>query len=272
MTLREMAAAAVATLERAGIDEAPFEAELLARHASGASRAAYFAAAPADERSRWCFRGMVERRARREPLAYITGRREFFGLDIEVTPAVLVPRPETERLVELVLEELRGRAAPVVLDVGTGSGCIAAAIGANRPDARLIATEASGAALAVAGRNCARLAPGVQLIRGDLASMTTGADVVVANLPYVPSARIGSLDPEVRDWEPRVALDGGRDGTELIRRLIDDCASRLRPGLLVLEADAPAATSVACFAAARGASVVVHRDLAGLDRVVAARW
>ncbi|HKS91786.1 MAG TPA: peptide chain release factor N(5)-glutamine methyltransferase [Tepidiformaceae bacterium] len=272
MNARAAAARVRSQLTEAGVPDAAFEAELLVREAGGLSRTAFFVGASLDCAAQHLLSQLAERRAAREPWAHLSGTREFCGLAFAVGPGVLIPRPETETVVEIVLDELRRAPGAVVVDAGTGSGCIATAIAANAPQARVITIEASQAALPLAQRNFAAHGVPVALVRGDLAASVSSADIVVANLPYIPTSTIASLEPEVRDWEPRLALDGGPDGLDLIRRLIEDCAVRLRPQLLALEVMSGQAGEVSRFAEARGARTSRLRDLAGIERVVTARW
>lgn len=272
MNAREIAGAAARRLEAAGLEDARFEAEVLVREAAGISRAAYFAGAVLDGEARERLERWVARRERREPLAYITGWREFYGRRFAVGRGVLVPRPETELLVDVGLDAVRGGRGAVVLEVGTGSGAVAVSVAAEAPEATVIATELSPEALRFAALNAAAHAPGVQLVRCDLAAAVRRADVVLANLPYVPSGEIDALEPEVSAWEPRVALDGGDDGLQLIRRLIRDCAERLRPQLLALEVGFGQADAVAAAGRSLGAAASTLPDLAGIDRVVCLRW
>ncbi len=195
---------------------------------------------------------LIARRASREPISVILGRREFWGLEFEVTPAVLAPRPETELIVELALEsgaglqarERRGEGgvgAPVardagaltIVDVGTGSGCLAACLAVEFPSARVIATDISVEALAVAARNATRhgVAGRTVFVRTSLLDAVAGpATLIVSNPPYVPSGDIATLPPEVRDWEPHTALDGGADGLDVVRALLADAPRVLAPG------------------------------------------
>lgn len=272
MNARAVALEAAARLKAAGVADATFEAELLTREAAGVSRAEYFSgieisAAESERVAQW-----VERRERREPAPYITGHREFFGRDFGVGRGVLVPRPETELLVELGLAELEARPASIVLEVGTGSGAVAVSIAAERPTARVAATEISPIALAFANANARNFGTPVELIRGDLAESVATAEIVLANLPYIPTWEIDALEPEVSRWEPRLALDGGADGYALIRRLIDDCASRLKPRFLGLEVGFGQADNVATILCTQGVEPWFVKDLAGIDRVVCARW
>lgn len=272
MNAREAAAELAPRLATAGVADAGFEAEYLVRIAAGISRTEYFRGHQMCGDARARLEAVAARRLGREPAAYIHGEREFHGLMFEVSPDVLLPRPETEMLVEIALKECALLSAPVVVDVGTGSGAIAVAVGRHLTRARMIGVDVSMPALAVARRNAERHAAAVRFVRGDLLAALRRADVVLANLPYIPSAEIAGLEPEVRDWEPRLALDGGADGRELIRRLIDDCAARIRPRLLALEVGVGQAEAVAEHCQCRGAQTEVLLDLAGIERVVCARW
>ncbi len=272
MNARAAAESVRSRLADAGIADAAFEAELLVRCAGGLSRAQFFAGEHFDCGAQGQLAALMERRLAREPWAYVAGKREFYGLEFAVGPGVLIPRPETEALVEIALDELRRIPGGVVVDVGTGSGCVATAIALNSHQTQVIATETSLAALPFACRNLAAHNVAVRIVLGDLASAIGAADILVANLPYIPSATIPALQPEVRDWEPRAALDGGPDGLDLVRRLIDDCAARLRPRLLALEVMAGQAPEVSRYARAHGALVSTQQDLAGIERVVMARW
>ena len=261
----------------AGVEEAHLEADVLVRHVLGLERADLLARpetplAPAQSAT---LEGLLARRERREPLAYVLGRREFHGLDFRVTPAVMVPRPETETLVEEALAWARSRPAPVtVADVGTGSGCIVVTLAVRLPDMRFLATDVSPAALAVAEENARRhgVAGRVRLLSGHLLQPLPGpVDLIVANLPYVPSERLDSLQPEVRDHEPRGALDGGPDGTELIRPMLRQARAYLRPGgalMLEIDEEQGATMAEAARSAFPAAAVRVLPDLAGRDRVL----
>jgi release factor glutamine methyltransferase len=267
---REAAALAAGTLERAGIPVSRLEAEYLVRHAAGLDRVHYFLAPELDSEQLADVQAAIERRLAREPLTYIVREREFWGRPFTVTPDALIPRPETELLVEFAARETPP--GGVVADIGTGTGCIAVSVALERPDVRVVATDCSAAALAVAAENARRHGAQVHLAAADLATAIRRADVVVANLPYIPSAEVLALEPEIRDWEPLVALDGGEDGLSLIRRLVVDCAMRLRPACLALEVAYGQATEAAAFVEDQGASAEVMKDLAGIDRVVVARW
>ena len=278
MTLAERVSEAGKRLAEAGIDapDAPFDAEVLTRHALGWDRATYLARRrePAPPGFEDRFGPLVARRCGREPVARITGRREFWGLDFQVTPAVLVPRPESELLVETALARLGDRAARwTVADVGTGSGCLAIALARELPRARVTATDICPEALAVARRNATRhgTAERVAFHRADLLEGLPGPfDLIVSNPPYIPDAVIGTLAPEVRDHEPAAALCGGPDGLDIVRRLAAAAASRLRAGgWLVMEIGA--GQSAAAGDIGRGAglrTVAAHADLQGIPRAV----
>jgi release factor glutamine methyltransferase len=265
------------------LDEARLEAEVLYGEASGLDRAAVIArgADEPDTETLVRFAELLARRLRHEPLAYILGRRECYGMTFEVGRGVLIPRPETETLIEAGLAAVRehpsARRIVRVADVGTGSGVVALAIAKHALMAKVYGLDASTAALAVAGRNRKRFAlmERVVLLAGDLLeSLPERVDVVVANLPYVLTADIGTLAPEVRDWEPRGALDGGADGLDVIRALCAQVSEHLADGprTVLLEVGAGQAAEVsALLRAAVGGEVRVHRDLAGIERVVEIR-
>jgi release factor glutamine methyltransferase len=217
----------------------------------------------------------VARRQDREPLAYILGRREFYGLDFIVDRRVLVPRPETELLVERTLEWAGSRLCPLSLaDVGTGSGCVAVVLATHQPQATIHALDASADALEVARANVTRhaLACRVHLLQSDLLEqLPQQVDAIVANLPYVRSGELETLQPEVRDYEPQAALDGGPDGLAPMRRLLSQAAHHLQPGgAIFLEIGAgqgKATTELARHHFPRS-SVGVLPDYAGHDRVL----
>jgi release factor glutamine methyltransferase len=264
----------------AGVDSPRLDAELLLAHVLDSSRSAILAhperrlGSEAEAR----FRALVARRAAREPLAYLLGHREFFGLDFAVDPRVLVPRPETELLVEQALALARCLpSAPLVADVGAGSGAIAVSLAVHLPRATIYALDASAAALEVTAANARRhgVADRVHCLQGDLLSpLARPVDIVTANLPYVTGAELETLPPEIRDHEPRAALDGGRDGLDLVRRLLAMAGPYLnRGGAILLEigaAQGQAASDLAraCFPSA---AVDLQQDYAGLDRLVVVR-
>ena len=219
---------------------------------------------------------MVERRLAREPLAYIIGYREFYGINLLVTPNVLIPRPETETVVEHALfMALMGMETTdlVIADVGTGCGAVAVNLAIHLPAARIYALDCADAVLDVAAYNIRahNVADRVRLGKGDLLEpLPEPVDLIAANLPYVPTERIATLQPEVR-WEPREALDGGPDGLTLVRRLIAQAPGRLKEGgTILLELDPEQAPAVRELALERfpDAAVSVEQDLSRRDRVV----
>jgi release factor glutamine methyltransferase len=261
------------------------DAECLLTAALGCDRAALYGwrgEVPAPAVSR--FAALLERRAAREPVAYLTGVREFWSLPLRVTPAVLIPRPETETLVEAVLGRLADRRGDslTVADLGTGCGAIAIALATELPEARLFAVDVSAEALAVAAENARRFRVGrrVTFLQGDwtaplFAAQLAGAlDVLVANPPYIPTADLATLDPEVSRFEPSLALDGGPDGLTFHRELAAHAPRLLRPGgWLAVEVGAGQGDAVRSLLASVP-DLTVHpvvRDLAHRDRVCLAR-
>lgn len=180
------------------------------------------------------FRSLVERRLTGCPVAYLIGHKEFFLLDFDVSPDVLVPRPATETLVVTAIERLRGRPNPRILDVGTGSGCIATGLAVRLPSAALVATDISVNAIEIARRNAAKngVADRIEFRHGDLFAAVSGElfSAIVSNPPYIATDEIPKLDADVRDHEPRAALDGGSDGLQIIRRLVTQATANLEAG------------------------------------------
>ena len=263
----------------AGSETPRLDAEVLLRHVLGVDRTGLFLRLPKPlaTADRAAFDGLVAARLDGAPVAYLTGEREFMGLPFRVRPGVLVPRPETEVLVEWALARLRARPGARVLDVGTGSGAIALSLAAHAPagwGGRAIGGDASAAALAIAAENRARLgmADRVALVRGDLASWCRGPlDLLLANLPYLRPEQVAA-NPALAA-EPAAALLGGADGLDLIRRLVADAPRVLAPGGAIgLEIDPSQAEAVVglVVAALPEAEVAVLRDLAGLARHVVA--
>jgi release factor glutamine methyltransferase len=263
-----------------GIDTARLDAELLLAHALGTTRLQLVLDAkkalqpPELER----MRELVKRRRAREPVAYLLGRREFYGRTFRVDARVLVPRPDTEALVDVALERTRRASMSMrALDLCTGSGCVAITLARERPTSFVAATDVSGAALAVARDNALRLgAYNAAFLEGDLfvplgrAVSTCRFDVIVANPPYIPSSELASLDPDVRDFEPRLALDGGNDGLDVLRRVIAGAGDWLVPGgVLAVEVGAGEAASVGhAFESAAFKDVEIRRDYGRIERVV----
>jgi len=263
--VKEALDSAIDAMRAAGVEDPRLDAELLLAEATGWDRARLAAdpeaeIPPAAARR---FGETVRCRLRREPVAYITGRKGFRYLELAVDPRVLIPRPETELLVELALE-LRPRR---VLDVGTGSGAIALAVAAELPECEVVATDTSSAALEVARANAERLglADRVELVEGTLPD-SDEFDLVLANLPYVSEAEWGGLEPEVTEWEPREALLAGPDGLDAIRALFEagPLANRV-----ALEVGAGQAETVSGLMREAGFGQIEGRkDFAGIDRVV----
>jgi release factor glutamine methyltransferase len=268
-------------LKQQGADNPRLDAEVLLAHARRCERIELYAAfgEVVDEQERGLFRELVKRRATGAPVAYLVGRKEFYSLMFQVTPDVLIPRPETEFLVVAALDWLKARdpALPPahIVDVGTGSGCIAVSIAKHAANCELTAIDVSSAALAVARSNAEThgVASRIQFLQGDLLGGLPAApafDSIVSNPPYIGLCERDSLAPQVRDHEPAQALYGGETGIELTQRLVNEAGSRLRSGgLLLLETSPQLMVSVQqLFAdAAVWQSPKVVKDLAGLARV-----
>ena len=264
-------------LSQASVEEARLEAELLVAHAMGTARAHLLAewGEPMSTAALSTLEALVKRRLRREPLSYLTGWREFYGLRFAVRPGVLIPRPETETVVDAALRLAAQRYGdvPVVADVGCGCGAIAVALATHLPRAWVYAIDNAGTPLEVSAENVRRhsVEQRVTLLDGDLlAPLTEPVDIVVANLPYVRSGDFAAIQPEVL-WEPREALDGGPDGLAVIRRMLDQIPGKVRTGgAILLECDPRQASGLLREVQERfpGCSSRAIQDLAGLDRVV----
>jgi release factor glutamine methyltransferase len=233
--------AAARRLEDGGIDPARLDAQVLLAHLLGKDRSWLFGhhEEPLSAGHAEAYTALIERRMAHEPVAYLIGHREFYGIELLVDPRVLIPRPETEMLVDAALEflEERAPAAQRVIDVGTGSGAIALAVALNAPEARITAVDLSPDALAVAAANVARLDGQITLCSSDLLAAVTGdADLIVANLPYIDSRSYTELDPTVRDFEPKLALEAGPQGLDAIACLLAQAPAHLaEDGLVLLE-------------------------------------
>ena len=273
MTLGEVLRSSTEYLEQKGVDSPRLDAELLLSHALGLSRLELYTQhdRPLSEQERAAARTLLRRRGDREPLAYVLGEWGFRRLVLKTDARALVPRPETEILVDRALAAIAGAAAPRVADVGTGSGAIALAIADEHPGARVVATDVSAGALALARENADRLGLDVELVQTDLLAGVPGPfDLVVSNPPYVGGGELPELMPEVRDFEPGLALlEAGQTAA-----VAEQAARVLVPGgAVVLESHADRAAEVAQMLSGLGyEEVAVARDLAGRERVVEARW
>jgi release factor glutamine methyltransferase len=281
MTVAELLREIERQLERAGVSSAGLDAETLLRHVTGWDRARVFletsSTVAGDVETR--VRELAGERARRRPLQHLTGHQAFWRHEFEVTPDVLIPRPETELLVEAALECLRPRTAPTVIDVGTGSGCIAISLAAERADARVIGVDVSAAALAVAERNAERIGVTRRVawrlgdLLSPLADLRGTVDLVASNPPYVDAADRDTLAPEVRDHEPALALFAPSEAYSIYRRLVPEAHDVLKAGGgLLLEVGLGMADEVARLCTASGFRVErIVPDLQSIPRTVVAR-
>ena len=271
-------------LRQAGLENSRLDAEVLLGHAVAMEKEQLYinAAAPISTGEEVKFRDLLRRRSGREPVAYITGHKEFWSLDFVVTPAVLIPRPETELLVEVALQYTRRlpSESPVkVLDVGTGSGAISVCLAKERASTKIVALDISTGALDVARVNAERhdVVDRIRFLLGDafapIRQLGEAFNLIVANPPYIRSGELPQLAPEIRRWEPTIALNGGPDGLSVYRRIIAEGHEYLTAGgSMVLEIGADMAPDVADLFSRSGryGPASVYQDYAGMDRVIAA--
>jgi len=282
VTLLEAINRAASQFAAAGISNARLDAEVLLCHTLGKDRAWLLAHIPdaLDDDGLRLFEQAGKRRAAREPLQYITGKQEFWGLEFMVTPDVLIPRPETELIIESILRpgEDRNRLLRVI-DLCTGSGCIAVSLAKELPQARILATDKSPKALSIAGENARRhgVADSIRFFEGDLfgpleeLDIHDQVDIIAANPPYVPAVDYGTLQPEVRDYEPEMALLAGPNGTEVHSRILEEAPAFLKKhGMLIMEMGAGQADILVQMARQAGSyhPPEILKDLAGIDRVI----
>lgn len=283
-TARTVFTEARVRLVEAGIDEATLETRVLLARAMDVTPSALLLEPdlPMTTDEAAAFEGLLARRLTREPLAYIVGEREFYGLSLLVDHRVLIPRPETELLVESALAMAAERSAErqglLMADVGTGSGCIVVSLAVHLPGARFYALDLSGEALALARSNAERhgVEERVIFLEGDvLAPLPEPVDMIVANPPYVPSRNLETIQPEIRQYEPRMALEGGPEGLDVARRVLTDAGRHLRPGgRLLMEIGHGQASEVVETARASFPTAVeidMVPDLAGIPRVLRVR-
>ena len=277
MTLKQALSRARGILAENSIEDAPLECELLLRHALNLSRTQLYLDLDHELRHKQeeAFWHLIKRRLDGEPTAYITGHREFYGLDFYVDRRVLIPRPESELLVETALGLAQNHPLSTMAEVGTGCGAIAISLALSLPEAKIYATDISAAALEVAVVNCQKhgVVDKVHLLHGNMLDpLPEPVDLIIANLPYVKQselARMGSAR-----FEPRLALDGGSDGTERIRQLCRQAGGKLRPsGFLLLEIGQGQKRAVTAFLHTLfpNGKIEVVPDLSGIDRVVSLR-
>lgn len=276
-TVRRVLEWTIEHLKKHGSDTPRLDAEILLAYSRGCPRIQLYVQYDEElgEQERLTMRELVKRRAAHEPVAYLVGKREFFGIDFEVGRGVLIPRPDTETLVVQALAIAKTLAAPRVLELCTGSGCIAVAIAKNCPQALVATVEIDTAVCEYARRNITKhgLEQRIEFWQGDLFGPVLGRefDIIVSNPPYVPDGEIATLDPDVRLHEPELALRGGVDGLDVVRRIVGESSAHLvAGGTVLLEISSEQAEAVVtlfeqqgCFEPAR-----VVKDLAGQSRVV----
>lgn len=276
-SVRRVLSWAADDLKRRGNDTGRLDAELLLARVLQVDRIGLIlhAERPLSPGELGSFRELFKRRRSGEPVAYLLGEREFYGISLRVDARVLIPRPDSERLVEVALERTRPRSMlGSALDLCTGSGCVAIAFARTRPTWSVTASDVSPAALEVARDNAHRTGAirNLRLLEGSLFAPVVGErfDLITANPPYIPSAELASLPPDVRDFEPRLALDGGADGLDFVRRIAEQARQAMHPGaLLALEIGADQGAAASAVLREHGfAAVELARDLAGRDRVV----
>lgn len=278
MRVRSLLQAASARFDAAGIDTASLDAEFLLSHLLGCGRLDLLARGgePVEDHVRGAFDAMVARRETLEPVAYILGEQEFWSLTFKVTPATLIPRPDTETLVEVGLSHLGSTPGAAILDLGTGSGCILLSLLHEQVQASGLGVDKSAGALAVAAENASRLGlqQRTQFLEASwfeaLAPGRDTFDLIVSNPPYIPTADIARLMQDVRDFEPMGALDGGDDGLGPYRLITQQSSQYLNDGgMLAVEVGIGQASDVASLFEAEGfQGVAITKDLAGIDRVV----
>lgn len=283
ITIAEAIAEGAQRLRQGSVDEERRTAGILLGHTLGVDRV--YILTRTDEQigsdQYELYLALIDRRSEGEPLQYLTGHQEFYGLDFKVTTDVLIPRPETEFLVERIIELTRAVEAPVIADIGTGSGCIAVSVAVNVPNARVTATDISGAALSVANDNAQthNVKGRIEFLEGDLLGplalrgLEGKMDVLASNPPYVPIEISENLQREVRDWEPEVALYGGRGGLDFYRRLLAESTIYLRPGgFLVCEIGYSQVDDIREMVEAEIWDLVdITPDLQGIPRVMSFR-
>ncbi len=279
-TIRRVLEWTTGHLQKHGSETPRLEAEILLAHSQKCKRIELYTNYDLEltDAVRAAMRDLVNQRAKHEPVAYLVGYREFLSLEFRVTKDVLIPRPETETLVLEAIAVLKPLPTPAVLDLCTGSGCVALAMAKNCPAATVTATDISPAALAIAAENATKhkVSERVAFLEGDLFAAVPGEmlfDVILSNPPYIPSAEIATLDADVQQYEPRLALDGGGDGLDVIRRILAEAKAYLKPGgWLMFEFTPEQAATIQALATEGGyADVALVKDTAQQPRFLRAR-
>ena len=278
MTIEEFLNEIITVFRKVGIENPELEAQILAAHVLSVDRTYLFVHKDEelDDKVLLASAALINERCKRRPLQYVMGTADFCGIELAVDERVLIPRPETEELVALGLNILKDVKAPEIYDLCTGSGCIAASFAAKRPDAGVTASELSPKAFMLASVNC-RPYSNVRVLRGDLFGALKEKkqfDLIASNPPYIPSADIDKLEPEVKDFEPRMALDGGFDGLDIVKRILDEAPEYLKEnGTLLMEIGDEQGAQVIRLAQMTGkyVSPEIIRDMQGKDRIFKAK-
>jgi release factor glutamine methyltransferase len=278
-TIASLVKWAVEDFRARGIENPRLDAELIVAHALGIDRTRVIIDGnrPLEGAELAKLRDLVKRRRAHEPIAYLRGHREFYGLEFRVDRRVLIPRPDTEALVDVALARTQHVSLSMrMLDLCTGSGCVAIATARQRPTSKVLAVDLSADALAVARENALRLgAYNVAFVESDLFAKVRGVfDMISANPPYIETGDIEGLQSDIKDFEPRLALDGGADGLDVVRRIVEAAPNHLVPGgVLALEIGMGEAEATKALLAARGfTDVRSDRDYAKIERVVSGVW
>lgn len=278
MTIEEFLAEIITVFKKVGIENPELEAQILAAHVLSVDRTYLFVHKDEelDDKVLLASAALINERCKRRPLQYVMGTADFCGLELAVDERVLIPRPETEELAALGLNIIKSVKAPEICDLCTGSGCIAMAFAANRSDAKVTAMELSPKAFMLASVNC-RNYSNIKVLRGDLFEALKEKkqfDLIVTNPPYIPTEDIEQLEPEVKDFEPRMALDGGRDGLDIVRRILEEAPDYLKEnGSILMEIGDEQGPETLKTAQMSGKykDAEIIRDMQGKDRIFKAK-
>jgi len=278
MTIEEFINEIITVFKKVGIENPQLEAEILATHILSVDRTYLFVHKDEelDDKVLLASAALINERCKRRPLQYVMGTADFCGINLAVDERVLIPRPETEELVALGLNYLKDVKNPEIYDLCTGSGCIASVFAEKRPDAKITASELSPKAFMLASVNCRKYS-NIKVLRGDLFAALKEKqqfDLIASNPPYIPTSDIEKLDPEVKDFEPKMALDGGKDGLDIVRRILDEAPAYLNEnGVIIMEIgdeQGPETFKIAQMSGKYREAEII-RDMQGKDRIFKAK-